>query len=636
MTANPPTERRAIGAPAMAAGIFLIALAVAAAAAAFLDRSGPVTGALLRAREGPSADHWLGTDQLGRDELSRLLAGARVSLLAAIEAVGIAVVVGVPLGLVAGYRGGWWDRCTIRITEVVLCIPAVVVAIALVGAVGPGVEISMLAVGLVFAARMLRLVRGEVLSAREAAYVDAARVSGSGDARIVGHHILPNLLPVIVVQATVLFAAAVLAEATLSFLGLGVAPPTASWGVMLDQARDELGRAPLLAVWPGIAIFLAVLAFNVLGDGLRNRYGTPANPGALSASGIARVGATKLARVPDGTVALAVRKLTVSVPASTEPMDVVSGVSFEVAPGEVVGLVGESGSGKSTTALGILGLVPAPGRVEAESIVVVGTELVGASFDDLRRVRGRHVGMVAQEPWASLNPAYPILRQVAEPLRWHFKLSRREAERGGTAMLERVGISSSRRACYPHQLSGGEAQRVALAMALVAEPEVLIADEPTTALDAVVQRDILDLIQALQRERDIGVLLISHDLAVVSALADRVAVMYAGELVETASTPELLRHPRHPYTAGLIDSVPRNESRQGDLRVIPGRMPPPGEWPTGCRFADRCAYETAVCAHPIPLVRTETGGAVRCVRNGSLRLRGVETMPSGRSTCAPM
>jgi peptide/nickel transport system permease protein len=613
---------------------FLVAITLVSIIFWVIDPDAAETGDLANSLQGPSADHWLGTDHLGRDELIRLIAGTRLSLIAAVECVAIAVGLGVPLGVLAGYHGGWLDRVTMRVVDVVYSIPAIVAAIALVAATGPGLGSAMFAVGLVFAGRMVRLARGEVLAAREEEYVDAARAVGAGHGRVIVRHIVPNLLPPILVQATVVFAAAIVAEATLSFLGLGVAPPTASWGVMLNQARDYLDEAPLLALWPGIAIFLMVLAFNRLGDEFGDRRLAQTGGGnALGGGAIERIGGTALLPTAGNGAALVVDHLSVTFPDHAGGgFDVVTDVSMELAPGEILGLVGESGCGKSTLASAVLGLVPPPGRMQAGSIRVGGHELVGSSFEELRLVRGRRIGLLGQEPWASLNPAYPALRQVAEPLRWHFGLSRTAARDRAAEMLERVGVARSLHDAYPHQLSGGEAQRVALAMALVAEPDVLIADEPTTALDAVVQREILDLIDDLRSERGLSVVLITHDFAVVAAVVRRVAVMYAGQIVETGEVEALLRSPRHPYTAGLLASVSRRRPVGSTASVIPGRVPPPWDWPAGCRFANRCAYATARCTERVVPLEADDAGSVRCVRVASLHLAGARPTADAESS----
>jgi peptide/nickel transport system permease protein len=543
-------------AAACTAAAFLVVLGLLALLAP-LFVADPESGELGDALQGPSRDHWLGTDHLGRDEMARLVFGARISLIAGLEAASIAVLIGVPIGLVAGYRQGWFDRITMRFVEVAVAIPALVVAMAVVAVTGPGVTTSMLAVGLVSATIMARLTRTVVTSACEADYVDGARVTGASTSRIFLRHLAPNIAPPLIVQTTLIMAAAIVAEASLSFLSLGAVPPTPSWGVMLNQARDHLDDAPLLAVWPGLCIFFTVLALNHLSDRSRDRLNRrPLIP--IDTTTIERIAPSAergRATIPHATTALEIQSLSVHFDRSEGPVDAVTDVSLHIARGETLGLVGASGAGKTTTALAVLALVPPPGRVTAESVKVGGVELVGMQSGELRHVRGGRVGYVAQLPHSSLNPAYPIGHQIAEPLRWHLHRTRRQAATEAAELLDLVGIPPGRAHDFPHQLSGGEAQRVCIAMALAGQPDVLIADEPTSALDGVAQAGVLDLLGDLRVTLDLAVLLITHDMGVVAASADRVAVMHAGRIIETQDTVRVFTHPAERYTRLLIDSA---------------------------------------------------------------------------------
>ena len=307
-----------------------------------------------------------------------------------------------------------------------------------------------------------------------------------------------------------------------------------------------------------------------------------------------------------------------------------SGIDLDVGRGEVVALVGESGSGKSITALSILGLVPDPGQASASSIMLDGSELVGMPFEQLSRIRGTDIGVIFQEPFAALNPAHTVGRQVAEPLRYHLGMSRAAARARTIELLAEVGIPDpeSRIDAYPHEFSGGMAQRVVAAMALACGPKLLIADEPTTALDVTVQGQLLDLIGDLARRRSMSVLLITHDLGVVADLADRVAVMYAGQVVETGCLEDVFASPQHPYTEGLIRAIPRNVSRSGDLPTIPGLVPSPWEWPDHCHFADRCEHVTQECRSGAVALTPSATGLSRCVRAEELALKGVRAEAS--------
>ena len=281
----------------------------------------------------------------------------------------------------------------------------------------------------------------------------------------------------------------------------------------------------------------------------------------------------------------------------------VDGVSFDINAGETVGMVGESGCGKSVTALSLLRLVDPPGRIEPDSrIEFEGKDLLSLDEEGIRRIRGNRIAMVFQEPMTALNPVFTIGDQVAEVARVHSNMGRKAAWERAIEMLNLVGIPDPRERArsYPHQLSGGMRQRVLIAMALVMNPSLLIADEPTTALDVTIQAQILELLADLQQRLGLAVLLITHDLGVVAEVTSRVLVMYGGQIVERAPVRELFRDPRHPYTRGLLEAMPRLGRQRDRLAVIPGTVPPPTQWPSGCRFRDRCAYAWQRCADEAP------------------------------------
>ena len=291
----------------------------------------------------------------------------------------------------------------------------------------------------------------------------------------------------------------------------------------------------------------------------------------------------------------------------------VDGVSFEVARGEVLGLVGESGSGKTITGFSILDLVDPPGRVTAGRILFQGQDIVGLPSQEMRSLRGRRIAMIFQDPMMTLNPVLSIETQMVETILAHENVSRKEARARSRDALGMVGIPSpdERLASYPHQFSGGMRQRAAIAIALLHRPELIIADEPTTALDVTIQSQILAQMQGLTKQLGMALLWISHDLGVVAGLAHRVAVMYAGRIVEIGPTDDVLDHPTHPYTIGLLQSVPANVPRGAPLLAIPGMAPPPLQRPSGCPFRERCAFATAICETEPPL---DAAGAVawRC------------------------
>ncbi len=605
---------------------FLALLVVVALGADWIAPYDALKQNLLHALQGPSAAHWLGTDDLGRDVLSRLIVGCRIALIAAAEATSVAILLGVPLGLWIGYRGGWWDWAVMRVVEAIMSIPGIMVAIVIIAILGPGLHRAMIALGILFSTSFLRLARGVVLSEREETYVKSARVIGAPDRRILLRHIFPNIAPPLIVQLTLTVGAVLLAEAGLSFIGLGVQPPNASWGTMLNTAASFMELNWFLAIPPGVAIVLTVLSVNLLGDVLRDSIGrgiaVGVSPAAPSARFDAEASSAPSAPLPArGDEVLRVEGLQVVVSPSGGPeAPVLTELTFSIARGETLGLVGESGSGKTITGLAILDLIGAAGRSTHGSIVLDGTDLRSLSEPQMQAVRGNNVAMVFQDPTTSLNPAFTVGDQIAEVLQAKLRLSRKAAWARAVELIDRVGIPrpAERAKAYVHELSGGMAQRIAIARALSCNPKLLIADEPTTALDVTVQQEILDLFRDLQGEFGMAILFVTHDLAVAAHICDRIAVMYAGEIVEVAPVDDLFAKPLHPYAAGLLAASPHGASRNPPLPTIAGTVPRPGAWPAGCRFSDRCAYRRESCGRRVPL----TGGSrlVRCLRADELDL----------------
>ncbi len=313
----------------------------------------------------------------------------------------------------------------------------------------------------------------------------------------------------------------------------------------------------------------------------------------------------------------------------------VDGVSFDIGEGELLGLVGESGCGKSITALSIMRLIAEPGRIAGGSIRFKGEELTTASSERMREIRGNDIAMIFQDPMTSLNPVYTVGEQIAEALRLHRKLDRKAAWQAAIDAMREVSIPSPERRVndYPHQLSGGMRQRVMIAMALACDPELLIADEPTTALDVTIQAQILELLDNLRKTRKLAVLLITHDLGVVAEVADRVCVMYTGKIVEESGVGELFETPKHPYTQGLLRSVPKLSAHHIEkverLQTIEGVVPSPTNLPDGCHFAPRCAFRMERCVHgEIPLYELENDVKVRCVLYDEESKDGLETPKS--------
>lgn len=588
----------------------------------------PLRQDLIKALQMPSAAHWLGTDDLGRDVLSRLIFGCRIAIIAAAEATVIAVAIGVPIGLFIGYRGGWWDWCVMRIVEAVVSIPGIMVAIVIIAILGPGLHHAMLALGILFSTSFLRLSRGVVLAEREEVYVRSARVIGASDLRILLRHIFPNIAPPLIVQTTLTVGAVLLAEAGLSFIGLGVQPPEASWGTMLNTAASFMDLDWFLAIPPGIAIIVTVLSVNLLGDVLRDSIGrgiaVRVQPPAASERTSVTVDTTASsspALPPRQGEVLRVEGFDVMLrlPGDVE-VPVITDLSLSITKGETLGLVGESGCGKTLTGLAVLGLLGAALRTSRGTITLNGRVLSGNDPKELEAVRGNEVAMVFQDPTTSLNPAFTVGSQIAEVLRKKKGMSWEQAQKTTIDLIDRVGIprAPERANAYPHELSGGMAQRIAIARALSCNPSLLIADEPTTALDVTVQQEILDLFRDLQTEYGMAMMFVTHDLAVAADICDRIAVMYAGEIVEMAEVDTLFADPRHPYTRGLLSAMPQASGGEPPLPTIPGFVPRPGTWPTGCRFSNRCDRHIAACDQRIPLIGT--GRQVRCALAHEVRL----------------
>lgn len=615
--------------------VWIFLVLVVAVTGGALAPFNPLAQNLSQTLQGPSAQHLLGTDQLGRDVLSRLIAGTRPSVLIAAEATAVSAGVGVLVGLLVGYTGGLWDKVVMRVVDAMMAIPGLVLALAILGVFGNDLTVAMAGVGLAFAPFFVRLVRASVLSVRESLYIEAAHVGRLPKWRVLVNHVLPNIMPPLIVQTAVTFGRTLLIAAALNFIGLGVQPPFPSWGVMIADSAALISRQPFLVVPPGLAIGLTVLASNFIADGLRDALSVSqvrrrhshqkkslAHMHAPVAVSSTTIGSNILAGEVKNALLL-VEGLTVAFPSPTGSMcPIVDSLAFAVATGEIMGVVGESGSGKTMTALAIVGLTPVPCRITAGSILFAGTNLVKLEERKLNEVRGRGIGMVFQEPMAALHPTIRIGYQVAEPLRYHLGMSRARAQLRMLELLEMAEVPDPVRVAraYAHELSGGLAQRVIIAMALACQPSLLIADEATTALDVTVQAEILDLLRRLRIELNLTVLFVSHDLRVIGDLCDRVVVMYAGEVVESSSVAELFGPgPHHPYTQGLLASLSRErDSFDHVAPVLFGSVPAPGAWPSGCRFAPRCSLVEERCRRDPPILRPAGDRLeIRCIRTNT-------------------
>jgi peptide/nickel transport system permease protein len=627
---------------------WLVLVTVAAVFAPWVAPYDPNAQNLANTNAGISTSHWLGTDDLGRDVLSRLIYGSRISMQITFETVGIALVLALVLGLVAGYRGGRVDYLLMRGADAGLAFPPLILALAVVAVLGSGVNDVALAFALVFAPGFARFIRGQTLAVKEESFVEASTSIGTPPARIVLSRILPNVLTGLTVGIAIALGAALLTSSGLSFLGLGPPPPAASWGSMLEEAYNTaLFTHPWSLVPSGLVIAVTVLAFNTLGDAMRDTVSGAATKGrsrhrrtqrgltAVSQPAEPARDAATAEGDPETHALLEVRGLCIEFDTDAGPVRVVDEASFEIGRGKIVGLVGESGCGKTVSSLAILRLLATPpAHIVSGSIRFDGRELLDADFHDMRQIRGRDIAMVFQDPLASLDPTFTIGSQIAEAMRLHEKLSRKAARARAVELLQSVHIPDPARrlSAYPHQLSGGMRQRVMIAMALSCYPRLLIADEPTTALDVTIQAQIVELLHELCESQDLSVLFVTHDLALISELSDEIAVMYAGEVVEQAPTADLFARPRHPYTAALLAASPGVRLAEGRSVLLDGSVPQAGQFPTGCRFHPRCAFAEDGCRdQPIALEVVGGDRQCRCRRNAELVLPGV-----GASAASPV
>jgi peptide/nickel transport system permease protein len=616
--------------------VFLALLVVACVAAPLLAPFDPRAQDLGNVLAGPSGHHLLGTDTLGRDVLSRLLYGGRRSMLSIVEAIVSVLVLGVPSGVAAGYAGRWFDRTATRVAEAFMAVPAIILILVVLAAMPDNENAAMFTLGVLGAPGVFRVVRGATLQVRNDLYIAAARVSGVSHGRIVTRHVLPRIKGPIIVQATLFAIGALLFESGLGYLGLASDPLTPTWGGMVAEASTVITRSSWLLYPSGATIAVTILALGILGDAVRDSAAAPAG-GELPASrrrrplpAPAKAPDTLRQHTPAGTAdapepLLDVAGLTVAVATPAGEVIAVGDVSLAIGVGETVGLLGESGCGKSLTALAILQLLPAAARLHSGTIRFDGHTVTGMSKRVLSALRGSGIAYVSQEPLSSLDPAYTVGAQLGEVVRIHDGGSRRSARARVLELLAQVRIPSPRDVigAYPHELSGGMAQRVALAIALAGRPRLLIADEPTTALDVTVQSQILELLREIQQETRMSVLLVTHDWGVVADMCHRVVVMYAGQTVEQGAGQELFDTPLHPYTAGLLHSNPAFIAPGERLPSMPGRVPPPGEWPSGCHFAERCPRKAPECeAAPVPILAVAGGRQARCVQLDALQHEG--------------
>ncbi|MET9815407.1 dipeptide/oligopeptide/nickel ABC transporter permease/ATP-binding protein [Streptomyces sp. NPDC006355] len=577
-----------------------------------LDQQPPVDGT-----GHPSAGHWMGQDSLGRDILSRLMYGARWSLAIGLGATGLALVAGALLGAIAATSRKAVDETLMRCLDVVMAFPGIALAAVLVAVFGGGITVLICAIAFLFTPPVARVVRANVLDQYGEDYVTAERVIGARTPHIVLKHVAINCAAPVLVFCTVQVAEAIVFEASLSFIGAGVRPPDPSWGsVIADGKNMVLTGGWWATVFPGLLMLVTVLSLNILSEGVSDAWAAPSArevdvpegdrleaPEPGSGEVVPLPGLTEAARrlrarsrhVPrDGQPVLAVENLAIGFDERHGGVDIVDGVSFEVHPGEVLGLVGESGCGKSLTALAIMGLQPKGARVRGQ-VRFRQRDLLAEPMRVRRRLLGHEMAMIYQDALSSLNPAMTIRAQLKQVVR-------RGGRRSPAELLTLVGLDPERTLrSYPHELSGGQRQRVLIAMALSRDPSLIVADEPTTALDVTVQAQVMELLLRLREELGFALILVSHDLALIADVTDRVVVMYGGQIVETGVTADLVQAPAHHYTRGLLGSVLSLESGQERMTQIRGVVPSPADFPAGCRFADRCPRASEVCRTTAPV-----------------------------------
>lgn len=504
---------------------------------------------------GPSAQYWLGTDNLGRDVFSRLLAGSTLSVLAALQSVLIALVLGVVPGLLSVYLGRTFEWFTLRFVDALITLPFLVFAIAMTALLGNGLVQAMFAVGILITPAFFRVSRAAALSAYNAQYVEAAVLMGASTRWVILRHVLLKVIPAVAVTTASMTGACLAIVASLTFLGIGVVPPEPTWGGLLATDLKNLYDRPYGPLVPAVMIIATVWALNALADVMRDVSGKRApEPAPRRGQPQARVADAVAGPAPDiaGPGALlSVRNLQISL---AEGKALVHDVSFDLRAGGTLGIVGESGSGKSLTCHALLGILPAGLTVTGGSALYRGADLTRLPRRDWKPLRGTRISAVFQDPASYLNPSIPVGRQLAEALRSTLKLSRVDARARGLDLLRKMGLHNVETVYqqYPFELSGGMLQRVLIAIAVCAEPELLIADEATTALDVTVQAEVLDLLATLRRELKLALILVSHDLAVVTQVCDQVIVMRHGVIIEAGPTAQVLADPKHPYTRSLV------------------------------------------------------------------------------------
>lgn len=596
--------------------IVIAILAFCAVFARFLAPCDPVK--ITQNYQPPTGAHWFGTDNLGRDVFSRVMYGARYSLVIGLSSVLFALVMGAIIGAIAAVSRTWISELIMRLIDIVMSIPGIALAAVCLAILGQSMIGIIISIGVLYVPQIARIVRANIISEYGKDYVRAVIVSGARAPWILLKHVTRNIAAPVMVFTTLSVADAIVFEASLSFINAGIPEPTPTWGNILSSAKaGVIFGYWWQALFPGLAIMITVLCLNILSEGITDAMvAAPTAPVAKSAADADA--ARKEDRILTDPVAAykeqhdalveSLSKLREAElkrtdrlqPTSTEPpvievkdlciqfprygsVNVVDHLSFSVRPGETMGLVGESGCGKSITSLAIMGLLDPKAKISGQ-ILFNGKDLVKLSPKEHNALRGHEIAMVYQDALSSLNPSMLIKAQMKQ-------LTSRGGTRSAEELLELVGLDPKRTLeSYPHELSGGQRQRVLIAMALTRDPKLIIADEPTTALDVTVQKQVIDLLNELREKLGFAMVFVSHDLALVAKVAHSITVMYAGQVVEQGSTKEILTDPHHEYTRGLLGSVTSIEAGAPRLHQVPGTVPSPSDFPKGDRFAPRSSH----------------------------------------------
>jgi oligopeptide/dipeptide ABC transporter ATP-binding protein len=609
-------RKNRIGVVGMMMLVTIVAVAVFAPLLAPYDPSSSAGVTSRDIYQRPSAEHWLGTDDAGKDVFSLFIYGARVSLIVGFFAAFISIVIGGVIGIVAGFYGGRLENILMRFTDMMLVIPDLPLIVVIVALTRPSLLNIILVIGLLGWTTTARIVRSQTLAVKSRKFVLRARAIGAGNGHIIVNHILPLVLPLLVVNAILVISLAILNESALSFLGLGD-PTATSWGQMLNFA---FGRGAMSAgawwalVVPGFGIVWVVLGLTLLGHGLEqvlnprleSHHLMPGRKTVQSEEGRELTQAWVKTNSP---VLLDVQNLSINYVTDGSVARAVDNVSFQLHEGELLGLVGESGCGKTTLMMALMRLLPASGQIVNGHVYFHGTDLAALSEEEMADFRWSGISIIFQGAMNALNPVRTVGDQIAEAIMKHIpgfpgdQLDARVVE-----LLELVGIAADHKDHFPHQYSGGMRQRAMIAMALSCNPQVVIADEPTTALDVMIQAQILELLDELRKRLGLAIIFVTHDLGVVAEMCDSVLVMYGGVTAEYAAVDTIYNAPRHPYTQELLKAFPDLSKPEKRLVSIPGYPPKLDALPAGCRFAPRCPLAFERCGVEMPPLHRLNGG----------------------------